>query len=119
MTGQKVEGAAAVREDPETVAAVPRYQALGKLCLDPGWREIKDGAEFEYSGTPTCGMRPLNRAARVAKLASVGPRWREKRQAEIFRLARSIGFTGGTDAEAAAHIENFIRETESEKETTP
>jgi hypothetical protein len=95
----------------------PRYRALGKLCLDPGWRTIEPGAEFEHTGAVTSGMRALNAAARKAKLASIGPRWREKRQAEIFRLARSVGFDGGSDAEAAAHIENFIRETE--KETSP
>jgi hypothetical protein len=94
-----------------------RYLAIGKLCLDPGWRTIEPGAEFEHTGAATSGMKPLNPAARKAKLASIGPRWREKRQAEIFRLSRSLGFTGGTDAEAATHIEKFIAETE--EETTP
>jgi hypothetical protein len=100
-------------------ADVAAYQALGKLCLEPGWRTIEDGAVFEHDGPATSGMRALNGPALAAKLKSISPRWREKRQAEIFRLARSLGFIGGTDAEAAAHIENFIRETESQKETTP
>jgi hypothetical protein len=111
-----------VREIPgmgsaDVAAEVPLYRALGKLCLEPGWREIAAGAVFEHAGPATNGMMPLNAAARKAKLASIGPRWREKRQAEIFRLARSLGFTGGTDAEASAHIEKFIRETQSQKET--
>jgi hypothetical protein len=95
-----------------------KYKALGRLCLEPGWRTVEDGAEFEYSGVPSNGMLALNGPARKAKLASIGPRWREKQQAEIFRLARSLGFTGGTDAEASAHIENFIRATEIQKETS-
>jgi hypothetical protein len=95
-----------------------RYQALGHLCLEPGWREIEDGAVFEHDGPATNGMKPLNRSARKAKLRSMD-RWREKPRVQIFRLARSLGFTAGTDAEASAHIEDFIRETESQKETTP
>jgi hypothetical protein len=127
MTGQKVEEAAAgqVRENPgmgsvDVAAEVPRYQALGKLCLEPGWREIAAGAVFEHDGPATNGMRPLNAPARQAKLASIGPRWREARPQQISRLARSLGFTGGTDGEAAAaHIKNWVaRETEIQKETS-
>jgi hypothetical protein len=95
----------------------PRYRALGKLCLEPGWRTIEDGAEFEYSGAPHVGMEALNASARKAKLASIGPRWRQNlRPQRINRLARSLGFSHGTDAEAAAHIENFIAH-ETQKET--
>jgi hypothetical protein len=97
-----------------------RYQALGHLCLEPGWREIAAGACFEHDGPPTNGMLPLNGPARAAKLRSIDRHWRDNPRPEaIRRLARSLGWTGGTDAEAAAHIEKFIRETESQKETTP
>jgi hypothetical protein len=116
MTGQKVEGqcgggdpilgATAMTDEPA------RYLAIGHLCLEPGWREIKDGAEFEHDGPPTNGMKPLNRSARLAKLASISPRWRETRPLQIRRLAASLGYTGGTDA--AAFIEKWIRETESQ-----
>jgi hypothetical protein len=120
MTGQKVEEAAAgqVREFPENVAAEPaRYRAIGRLCLEPGWREIAAGACFEFSGRATHGMVPLNAAARKAKLASIDRHWRDNPRPEATRrLARSLGFAGGTDAEAAAHIEKFIRETEIQKE---
>jgi hypothetical protein len=99
---------------------IPKYRALGRLCLEPGWREIAAGAEFEYSGTPSNGMVPLNGPARAAKLRSIDRHWRETRSEQIRRLAKSLGFAAGTDAEASAHIEAFIRETEIQnKETTP
>jgi hypothetical protein len=127
MTGQKVEEAAAgqVRENPgmgsaDVAAEVPLYRALGKLCLDPGWRTIEQGETFEHLGVPTNGMRPLNGSARKAKLASIDRRWREKPPVQIFRIARSLGFSHGTAAAASAHIENWITsETEIQKETTP
>jgi hypothetical protein len=97
---------------------IPRYLALARLVLEPGWIEVKAGSEFYHEGPPSNGMLALNAAAKKAKLASISPRWREKRQTEIFRLARSFGFSHGTDAEAAAHIEKFIQETESQKETS-
>jgi hypothetical protein len=123
MTGQKVEdrrGGGDPDLGAETMDEPPRYRALGRLVLEPGWREIEAGAEFEHDGPATNGMLPLNAAARVSKLASIGPRWREARPQQIHRLARSLGWTGGTDAAAEAHIENFIAETESQnqKETS-
>jgi hypothetical protein len=71
MTGQKVEGLPRSGRS-RTVAAVPRYQALGKLCSIRAGARDKDGAEFEQRTDPW--NETANRAARVAKLASVGPR---------------------------------------------
>jgi hypothetical protein len=93
----------------------PRYRALGKLCLEPGWREIEPGAEFEHAGPATAGMRPLNAPARKVKLASIGPRWRETRPQQIHRLATSLGWSGGSTSAAEVFIEAFIK-TETLKE---
>ena len=98
----------------------PKYRALGRLVLEPGWREIAAGAEFEHDGPASNGMMPLNPAARAARLKSIPSNWRAApHPGQIRRLARSLGFAGGTTSEATAAIEAFIRETESQKETTP
>lgn len=96
------------------------YRAVGKIYIQPGYREIGDGEEFEYAGAATTPMTPLNAPARAAKLKSIGKRWREAKPFHLRRIAKSLGgFSHGTDAEVVACIEEFItRETESQKETS-
>jgi hypothetical protein len=102
---------------------IPRYRAVGRIFLSAagpvGSRIIEAGAAFDYDGVPDNSMRPLNAAARAAKLKSIPSNWRAApHPGQIRRLARSLGFAGGTTSEATAFIENFI-ETEIQKETTP
>ena len=124
MTTQKVEdrrGGGDPDLGAETMDERPRYRALGRLVLEPGWIEVKSGSEFEYSGTPSNGMLPVNAAARAARLKSIPSNWRAApHPGQIRRIARSLGFAGGTTSEATAAIEAFIRETETQnhEETT-
>jgi hypothetical protein len=121
MTGQKVEDLRGGNDPalaPRAMDERPKYRALARLVLEPGWREIAAGALFEHDGPATSGMMPVNGAARRAKLRSIDRHWRDVRPQQIHRLARSLGWAGGTDAEAAAHIEAFIK-TETQKEPKP
>jgi hypothetical protein len=102
------------------MAERPKYRALGRLVLEMGGIEVKADSEFFHEGAATNGMLPLNAAARAARLKSIPGNWRDApHPGQIRRIARSLGFNGGTTSEATAAIEAFIRETESQKETTP
>ena len=91
-----------------------RYLAMARLVLEPDARTIEAGEPFEFADEPHAGMLPLNSTARRAKLRFLDAHWRETRPQQIQRLARSLGWSKGTDAEAEAHIEKFIAETERE-----
>jgi hypothetical protein len=96
-----------------------RYLAISHLVLEPGGIEVKSGCEFFHEGPPSNSMLPVNAAARAARLKSIPSNWRAApHPGQIRRIARSLGFAGGTTSEATAFIENFI-ETEIQKETTP
>jgi hypothetical protein len=102
----------------------PKYLALGRIFLaaagpsNPA-RIIEEGQEFFSEGVPNNGFRPLNAAARAAKLKAIGMRWRENpHPAQFRRLAVSLGFAGGTTAEAQDFIAGWIAH-ETQKETTP
>jgi hypothetical protein len=92
---------------------------MARLVLEPGWIEVKAGCEFYHEGLPSSGFMPLNASARAAKLRSIDRHWRDNPRPEaIRRLAKSLGFDRGTDADAVAAIEKFIRETEMEAATS-
>jgi hypothetical protein len=125
MTGQKVEDQCG-GSDPALGARAmderPLYCAIGRLVLPAAGpvaaRVIEAGEQFDWDGIPNNAFRPLNAAARAAKLKSIPLHWREAtRPEQTIRLAKSLGYIGTDGAAARAHIENF--ETEVEKESTP
>jgi hypothetical protein len=101
-------------------AKLPKYRALGRIFLSADGpvaaRIIEADEVFDHEGPPNNAFLPLNYAARVAKLKSIGSHWRENpHPGQHRRLATSLGWAGGTTAEADTYIENWIaRETQEE-----
>jgi hypothetical protein len=100
-------------DSPLDGLVAPRlYEATEDMVLADG-RMIAAGTTFYFSGEPGVALAPAAQSAVGPKVAAVEA-WLEAtvpiwgRHIETLRLARSLGFEGGTVAQAAAFIEAWL-----------